>query len=93
MVPLSRKRGRSFDYIIVGHTHFPMLYRGRIINPGSAGQPRDGNWMPMYTVWDTDSGDLAYRRFRYDNHSTWEDLKKAMPEGSPYLQKLHKFYF
>lgn len=87
------KRYSSYDLILVGHTHFPMLYRGRIINPGSAGQPRDGDWRPMYAVLDTESGDITYKRFRYDNNETWRQIREVVPEGSPYLDQLRKFYF
>lgn len=87
------QRFKKYDYILVGHTHSPMLYRGKIINPGSAGQPRDGNWMPMYTLWDTESGDFIYKRFRYNNEQTWEKLKQLIPQDSPYLQQLRRFYF
>ena len=30
--------------------HYPMYYKNRILNPGSVGQPRDGNWMPHYAI-------------------------------------------
>ena len=35
------------NVIVLGHTHYPFLWRGYggtiIINPGSVGQPRNGN--------------------------------------------------
>lgn len=84
---------RGYDLIMVGHTHFPMLYRGKILNPGSAGQPRDGDWRPMYAIWDTDSDSIMYRRFRYDNFATWDQLKHVMSGQTKYLEQLHRFYF
>lgn len=44
------------DDLLVGHTHIPMLkvIEGRrIINPGSVGQPRDGDWRASYAIIDT----------------------------------------
>ncbi|BAB60361.1 hypothetical protein [Thermoplasma volcanium GSS1] len=87
------KRYSSYDLIMVGHTHFQMLYRNKIINPGSAGQPRDGDWRPMYAIWDTDADEVIFKRFKYDNNTTWKQIKEIIPEGSPYLDQLRKFYF
>src|SRR5436190_8045673 len=42
----ARLEGIDADFICVGHTHVPMdleVDGRRIINPGSAGQPRDGD--------------------------------------------------
>jgi len=41
--------------IFLGHSHYPMLmaYRNKkIINPGSIGQPRDGNDKPSFVICD-----------------------------------------
>ncbi|MBX6380000.1 MAG: metallophosphoesterase family protein [Thermoflavifilum aggregans] len=47
------------DVLIVGHTHRPyhkIFYQGNqvkhLINVGSAGRPKDGNWRPVYVVVD-----------------------------------------
>jgi putative phosphoesterase len=82
----------KFDYILVGHTHFQMFYRGRIINPGSAGQPRDGNWMPMYAVLDTEQDQVLFKRFRYDNEKTIEKLRSVIGGDSMYFPELVSFY-
>jgi putative phosphoesterase len=38
--------------LVLGHTHLPMAYgyNGRILNPGSVGQPRDGDWRPSFVT-------------------------------------------
>jgi putative phosphoesterase len=38
--------------LVLGHTHLPMCYgtRARILNPGSVGQPRDGDWRAAYVT-------------------------------------------
>lgn len=83
---------KGYDYIMVGHTHFPMFYRGRIINPGSSGQPRDGFWKPMYSVLDTETGELTFKRFGYDRDRMLEKLSELL-EGHPVeLRKLKDIY-
>jgi len=45
------------DYIILGHTHIPMVLhtgKGLFINPGSVGQPRDGDPRASFALLDTD---------------------------------------
>jgi putative phosphoesterase len=41
---MARVGGR---YLLLGHTHVPMRYRS-VLNPGSVGLPRDGDWRPSY---------------------------------------------
>ncbi len=83
---------KEFDYITVGHTHFPMLYRGRIVNPGSAGQPRDGFWKPMYAVLDTETGDLTFKRFEYDRDKMLGKLSRLLEKYPTELQRLKELY-
>lgn len=83
---------KEYNYIAVGHTHFPMLYRGRIVNPGSAGQPRDGFWKPMYAVLDTETGDLTFKRFAYDRDRMLGKLSKLLEKYPSELQKLKELY-
>jgi len=44
--------------------------RRALINPGSVGQPRDGNPDASYVVLDTDAGTAEYRRVAYDVAAT-----------------------
>lgn len=83
---------KEYDYIMVGHTHFPMLYRGRIVNPGSAGQPRDGFWKPMYSILDTDTGDLTFKRFSYDRDKMLGKLSGLLEKYPSELQRLKELY-
>ncbi len=83
---------KQFDYVMVGHTHFPMFYRGKIINPGSSGQPRDGKWRPMYAILDTESGDLTFKRFSYDKEKMLSKLEFQLirfPEKYKCLRALY----
>ncbi len=45
-----------------------------LINPGSVGQPRDGNPAASYLVLDTDAGRAAYRRVAYDIEATQRQM-------------------
>lgn len=37
-----------------------------LVNVGSVGQPRDGDWRSAYVVFDTGSGEITLRRLEYD---------------------------
>lgn len=44
------------------------LQKGKryLVNVGSVGQPRDGDWRSAYCIYDTDDGELQLRRIEYD---------------------------
>jgi len=48
-----------------------------IINPGSVGQPRDGDERASYVILDTDKGALTYRRVPYPIYVTQARMRKA----------------
>jgi diadenosine tetraphosphatase ApaH/serine/threonine PP2A family protein phosphatase len=48
-----------------------------IINPGSIGQPRDGDARASYTILDTETLTLEHRRVRYDIRKTQHLMQKA----------------
>jgi putative phosphoesterase len=59
------------DVIALGHTHVPFSWegaRGRVFNPGSVGQPRDGDSRAAYALLTLDGGKagVALRRVAYD---------------------------
>ena len=52
----------GYDYIILGHTHIPMILRREnttIINPGSVGEPQASDPRPSFALLDTESGDAG----------------------------------
>jgi putative phosphoesterase len=56
----SRFAGLGMDYIVLGHTHVPMVIRAgdvTIINPGSVGEPEAARPHPSYCLLDTRTGD------------------------------------
>lgn len=49
--------------------------RALLINPGSVGQPRDGNPAASYLILDTEARAVTYRRVAYDVASTQELMR------------------
>jgi putative phosphoesterase len=73
------------DVICVGHTHQPYVLRvdGKtVVNPGSVGQPRDGDPRASYAIIDGDMGDkIDIKRIEYPVESAAEKiLTSSMPE-------------
>jgi putative phosphoesterase len=73
LYPNSKNLGRlaeiDADYVILGHTHYQTAQRiGRalVINPGSAGEPRDprNHFQLSFAVLDTDSGEVTFTNFQ-----------------------------
>jgi len=85
------KKLKEYNYIMVGHTHYMMMYRNRILNPGSSGQPRDGLWMPMYMIFNTDSMEYTFHRFKYDYRKNVSRLEEIVKDEK-YLERLKSFY-
>lgn len=57
------------DVVITGHTHIPMDIKVdsiRVLNPGSVGQPRDGDPRASYMVVDLNDFRVELRRIKYD---------------------------
>ncbi|NPA47310.1 MAG: metallophosphoesterase family protein [Thermococci archaeon] len=68
------------DDLLLGHTHIPMLKKiegRRIINPGSVGQPRDGDWRAGYAIIDTYTCKVEFHRVEYDVNRAAEKIRKA----------------
>jgi len=75
-----------------GTCHFALEPRLRyLINPGSVGQPRDGDWRASYLLFDTEAGELTFRRvpYRADRAAAKiartglpEHFARALQEGS-----------
>ncbi|MCW3978967.1 MAG: metallophosphatase family protein [Candidatus Bathyarchaeota archaeon] len=74
------------DLLILGHTHVPFVHRldGRVLmNPGSVGQPRDGDPRASYMLVDVAGGgiEVTYRRVEYDIESVASRITRlGIPE-------------
>jgi putative phosphoesterase len=72
-------QGLDTDVVLLGHTHLAMQRRigeTLIVNPGSLGQPRDGDWRASYAVWE--DGALRICRRQYDRARQLQRIN-AMP--------------
>jgi putative phosphoesterase len=65
----ARLESINADFVCVGHTHVPFhldLGHVQVINPGSVGQPRDGDPRAAWLLLDTDRESARYNRCDYD---------------------------
>ena len=65
---LQKLAGIDADYIVLGHTHYHMaapVGRALVVNPGSAGEPRDhrNGFRLSCAVLDTESGEVAFHHY------------------------------
>lgn len=74
------------DVLVMGHTHVQAHERyddGIVLNPGSVGQPRDGDPRAAYALVDLDSMTVSERRVEYDVEAVIEAVEAAgLPEGT-----------
>jgi putative phosphoesterase len=64
---LARFAQLPYDYVILGHTHVPMVHQAggvTVINPGSCSQPRDGDRHGSYAVLDLEQRTVEQHRLR-----------------------------
>ena len=58
-----------------------------LINPGSVGQPRDGDWRAGFAIIETDKKEVEYYRTPYDLSATQQKMRKAgLPD--PLIKRL-----
>lgn len=75
---------------LVGHTHLQFLRTvgGTLVaNPGSIGEPRDGDPRAAYSIFDLESGAISFGRVRYDVDKVIGDLEDLVVPD-PYLSAL-----
>ena len=54
----------------------------RLLNPGSVGQPRDGDPRAAWLLLDLDSGTASFRRVEYDVGATQEEIReRGLPDA------------
>ena len=73
---MNRLEEVNADFVCVGHTHIPMdlrLGRCRVINPGSVGQPRDGDPRASYVV--IEDGRVQFKRVAYNIEETIKHMR------------------
>jgi putative phosphoesterase len=68
------------DILVLGHTHVQHAeeyQKGTVVNPGSVGQPRDGNPDAAYAIVDLDTLSVDLRRVSYDIDRVQKRIKTA----------------
>jgi len=68
-----------------GHTHMPLMKEcgdKTVLNPGSVGQPRDGNNQASYAIYDTEKHTFDIKRIDYDYKKVQDKIHE---EGFPDL--------
>jgi putative phosphoesterase len=70
--------------VVVGHTHVQFIVRHKdwfFANPGSVGQPRDGDPRSAFAIYDTERNEIEFKRVKYDIKEVYEAVIKAgLPE-------------
>lgn len=72
---------KKYNIVILGHTHCRMLRRcghTLVINPGSLGQPRDGNQFG-YAILDIETEEVKFYDILIDCKDLYEEIKKRDP--------------
>ncbi len=70
----SRDKVESFDFGLDRGCHY-------LINPGSVGQPRDGDWRAAFATFDSDKWQVTYFRVPYDIVTAQQRIRDAdLPE-------------
>ncbi|MFD1685888.1 metallophosphoesterase family protein [Halobellus litoreus] len=68
------------DILVYGHTHYPIIVSidgCLVLNPGSVGQPRDGDLRGSYILYDTESGAVELNRFDYPRKVVTEKILQS----------------
>ena len=73
------------DVLVLGHTHVQgkeVYDEGIVVNPGSVGQPRDGDPRAGYALLDEDDGSVELRRVEYPISEVQDEIRRAdLPES------------
>jgi diadenosine tetraphosphatase ApaH/serine/threonine PP2A family protein phosphatase len=63
------------------HTIYLLADSRYLINPGSVGQPRDGDWRAGFAIYDSERHTVAFHRVPYDVKLTQQRIRDAhLPE-------------
>lgn len=84
---LARCAGEAVDVIVMGHTHYPLVrtINGRLlVNPGSVGQPRDGDLRASWAALDLGALAAEIRRVPYPVEEVAAEARGIDPD-IPYL--------
>ena len=79
------------DFILCGHTHFPMVRKidnKVFVNPGAVGLQHDGNWRASYAIWS--NGKVKLHRVKYDEEKCAAKLRASQlpPDAAEQLARI-----
>jgi len=80
---LGIKKGYPFDMVLLAHTHHQfsrVLDKVTIVNPGSVGQPRNGDPRAAYAIIDTEAKEVYLSRVKYDVERTLSKLRELLKD-------------
>jgi predicted phosphodiesterase len=63
-------RAESVDWVLKEGTHY-------LINPGSVGQPRDGDWRAGFAIFDSEAKTVSFNRVPYDLKTAQDRIRAA----------------
>lgn len=66
------------DFVCVGHSHLPFcldIDGIKVVNPGSVGQPRDGNPHASYAI--IENGEVTHYRVEYDVEAALDQIRST----------------
>jgi putative phosphoesterase len=81
----------NYDFFLLGHTHIQMKKRiknNTVLNPGSVGQPRDGDDLAKWAIIDTKTRKIFFKKTKFNSNSLIKKIKKYDPKN----KKLIKYY-
>jgi len=79
------------NYVLVGHTHIPSIFgfeEWTVMNPGSVGQPRDGDPRASYAILNTESMEFEVKRVKYDVDKVASLLREKLGNDAEKLIKI-----
>jgi putative phosphoesterase len=83
---------KDTDVLVLGHTHIPFIKqmkKGLVFNPGSVGQPRDGDHRASYAIYDPEKGKVNIKRVSYDIDRVAKEIEKKGLTGD-LAERLYK---
>ncbi|WP_094226600.1 metallophosphoesterase family protein [Methanolobus psychrotolerans] len=86
-------KGVDAEFIFIGHSHLPFVHKVEgvtLVNPGSVGQPRDGDVHASCAVFDTATLQIELIRVEYDMEMVFEKIRKNMPNSNELISILKR---
>jgi len=83
------------DFLFIGHSHLPFVMRVgavTLVNPGSVGQPRDGDTRASCAIFDTDTLKADIIRVEYDMENVFRKIRANMPNADELIAILKRGY-